>query len=152
MLDNERMKKEADKICEDYNIGLYSKKGARIIEASKKHLLIMVERNVKEREESLAVLSSILKNILSGQYEYEPWGVTVQTADKPIYKKLAVRSLMCAMNLLAEGINLPEDLKRTLILSEADLERCGSNTNLNNGQWVGWEGGKTESSIKHCDK
>lgn len=79
----------------------------------------------QQREESLAVLGSILKNVLSDKYEFEPWGVEVDAADKPYYKVLAVRSLQYAMNLIADGLNLPESLKKALILSEADLERDG---------------------------
>lgn len=37
--------------------------------------------------------------------------------------------------------------EESLAVSEADLERRGSNTNSNNGQWVGWEEGKTELTI-----
>lgn len=146
-MNKDEREREITKIYEDLKKGLCNTEITNIIAGSKKNLMIIIERDVEEREKSLGVLSSILKNILSGRYEFEPWGVEVQTANKPFYKELAVRSLMCAMNLLADGINLPEDLKRTLILSEADLERCDSNTNLNNGRWVGWEEGKTESSI-----
>ena len=44
----------------------------------------------------------------------------------------------------------PEEMEVFLekqIREEADLERRGSNTNSNNGQWVGWEEGKTELTI-----
>lgn len=75
------------------------------------------------REESIMVMSGILKDILMGKYEFTPPFLETKEADKPYYKNMAVRGLMNGMNELERGLNLPNGLKRALVMSESDLER-----------------------------
>lgn len=80
---------------------------------------------VKDEERELAVmqLSQILKDVLCDEYLPLPKGVKVADKDKQYFKDLAVYSLMIGMQELSKDLNLPKDLKSSLILCESDLER-----------------------------
>lgn len=78
---------------------------------------------MEERELALMQLSQILKDILTDRYMPKPMGTELEAADIPYFKTLAVRSLMYAMNELADGLSLEEDLKHSLVLYESDLAR-----------------------------
>ncbi len=82
-----------------------------------------VKRKATEDEISLVVISHCLKEIADGRMEFKPVGMAVTEEDKVYYKEVAIHALMHGMQKLAEGLNLPDDLKHTLILYESDLER-----------------------------
>lgn len=85
----------------------------------------MNAKEKKQTELSLIQLSLILKNILMDEYLPHPAMSPVPLESKTYFKDPAVKALMYAMNRLAEGFGLDEDLKHTLVMYESDLERFG---------------------------
>ncbi len=83
------------------------------------------EESRKQTELSLIQLSLILKNILMDEYLLHPAMTPVPSESKTYFKDSAVKALMYAMNRLAEGFGMDEDLKHTLVMYESDLERFG---------------------------
>ena len=84
-------------------------------------------KNIREedarKEMAVMQLSQILKDILTDKYLPLPSLILVTEEDKPYFKDLAVHSVIFSMQVLSKELNLPEDLKSSLILSVSDLER-----------------------------
>ena len=68
-------------------------------------------------------LSQILKDVAFGKYQPLPQGVPLSEPEKEELKEHTLEALQVAMNELAKDLNLPDDLKKALCLSESDLER-----------------------------
>ena len=77
------------------------------------------------REESIVIMSNVLKDILTGKYECYPPFIEVKESDKLSYKAVAVRGLMNGMNELDKGLHLPKSLKHAHVMYRSDLERYG---------------------------
>lgn len=76
-----------------------------------------------DKEEALYHLSQILKDVAIGKYQPVPQGVPLAESEKEELKKQTLVALQMGMGEISKDLNLPDDLKKALCLSESDLER-----------------------------
>ena len=84
----------------------------------------MRSEDKEQRELAIVMLSNTLKEVIRGRYEPAPWfAKETSPEERTYYKEQTIRGLQLAMNELAKDLDLPNDLKASLVMSESDLGR-----------------------------
>ena len=76
-----------------------------------------------DKEEALYHLSQILKDVAAGKYQPVPQGVPLTEPEQEELKKQTLVALQMGMREISKNLNIPDDLRKALCLSESDLER-----------------------------
>lgn len=79
-----------------------------------------IKITAENKEESMFVLSQILKDIMNGEYIPIPKCLPVEETEKTYFRDMAIHSIRIAMEVLSHKLNLEEGLKNTLMMSRLD--------------------------------